>query len=184
KSSRGMLSTMIGVENLLDTLRLLRALADGLATTHGTPPTQERLANIRRLLVGDGDNEIDARRAVVGEYLFVANTVRMMAVASMRKSVTHKLFFKILFDPPHALELVKPYFSSLMAFAEDPSEETAPPLPRFSRVSFGWWSYNAMGKLVLDASMGAMTPPLQKFADDRAEFISLREKVRMRLIAP
>jgi hypothetical protein len=84
-------------------------------------------------------------------------------------------------DAERTRELANPYFDALMQFGRSPSTREPPPLPRFSRTHFGWWAYNAGGKLVLDAVLLDLVPTIRLMTEQDIETAAARNSVRARV---
>lgn len=89
----------------------------------------------------------------------------------------------LFLDEERTVALANAYFEALMQFSESPSTRGPPALPSFSRHRFGWWIYNAAGKMQLDGLLVDLAPTLRAMEEQNAEIAAARNALRQRVRA-
>jgi len=182
RTSRSALSAMVARQSVRRDLDLVRVLLDGV---EGEAPSRlsalRDLADIASLLDAPAEPDMDGRRAVVSEYVYVTGAIRTV-LQGARSSAGFPVHPLIL-DAQHTVVLANSYFHRLEEFARHPSTRQAPTLPRFSRNGFGWWAYNPAGKLLLDAAMLDHAPAILAMAEQKAEIGAASDRLRQRIRA-
>lgn len=183
RTSRLAISALTARSMVRKDLRLLGVLLDGIEREAPARLARQRasIVNVASLLDPDAEPDTAAARAVVAEYVRVTRALRR--VSGSIASSAHGDWKMLLFlDEESTVALANGYFESLMRFSESPSTREPPALPSFSRHRFGWWIYNAAGKMQLDALLVDLAPALRATEEQNAEIAvarnALRERVR------
>lgn len=182
RTTRTALSALAAQRSVRKDLSLLGVLIDGIETEAPARLANQRgrVASLATLLDLAGEPETDVKRAVIAEYVYVTMAVRTISRSAGSRG--HDTWWMpLVLDEESTVALANTYFEALMRFGESPSTREAPTLPVISRHRFGWWAYNAAGKMTLDASLLDLAPTIRDMEKQNAEIAVARDRLRQRV---
>lgn len=184
RTSRSAVSALTARRSVRKDLRLVGVLLDGIES--GAP---DRLANQRATLANVGsvldpgvEPATDVKRAIIAEYVYVTTAVRRISAGAASR-IGGARWMPLVLDTERTADLANTYFEALMWFGESPSTREPPALARFSHRHFGWWAYNAGGKLLLDAALVDLVPAIRDMEKQKVEIVASRNALRQRIRA-
>lgn len=182
RTTRSAVSALMARRRVRRDLHLVGALLDGVASGARQDLLKQRadIAMIASILDRGVEPATDIERAIITEYVFVTKAIRQVS-ASANARVGADWWMPLFLDTERTCELSNRYFETLMRFGEASSTREPPPLPRYSHTHFGWWAYNAGGKLVLDAALVDLVPAVRQMEKQEVEIAAERNGVRERL---
>lgn len=181
RTSRPAISALTAGDMVRRDLRLLGVLLDGIEgeAPDGLARQRARIASVASLLDPAPEPDTAAARAVVAEYVYVIQSLGTVS-GNVASRARRDWWILLFLDEKGTVALANAYFEGLMRFSKSPSTREPPALPRFSRQRFGWWIYNAAGKMQLDALLVDLAPTLRAMEEQNGAIATTRDALRQR----
>ncbi len=184
RTSRSAVSALTVRRSVRKDLRLVGVLLDGIESGAPDHLAKQRatVASVGSVLDAGVEPATDVRRAIIAEYVYVTMAVRRISVSAASR-VGRAWWMPLVLDTERTGEIANTYFEELMRFGESPSTREPPTLAHFSHRHFGWWAYNAGGKLLLDAALVDLVPAIRDMEKQKVEIEATRNALRQRVRA-